>query len=358
MVVARNSTFIYKGKAVDIKQVSREQGVRYVLEGSVRKAGNRVRINAQLIDATTGHHMWAERYDRLLEDIFAVQDEITKEVTIALDVRLSSGEQALMWSSGTAILEAWELVRQAMDLINHNAYGASPKALLLCQRALELDPEYAMAWSVKGLTYHQMADEGNRHDDEKNPDAGLQSAIECGQKALELDPSCADAYSLLSICHLSNGEHDQAIAMSRKSIVLAPSHAENLAISAIVHNKSGQPERGLELIKKAMRFCPVYPLWFLWALGMAYRYANQTEAAISAFELATSRGLSYISAHVSLASTYGELNRLEDAKKTVSEILQQNPDFSITRYMAGLSYKNPQDMKRFEEGLRKVGLPD
>ena len=358
LVVARNSTFTYKGKAVDIRQVSHEQGVRYVLEGSVRKAGNRVRINAQLIDATTGHHLWAERYDRLLEDIFAVQDEITKEVTIALDVRLSSGEQAVMWSSGTASLEAWELVRQAMDYINNDTSNLSDLSLGWCQRALELDPEYAWAWVVMGYAYHLRVDAEVRLNPEKIQETELQLALDCGKKALELDPSCSDAYSLLSICYLTQGKFDQAIAMSVKAVTLAPSHAENLAVSAIVHNKFGQPERALELVKKAMRYCPIYPLWYLWNLGMAYRYTDQTDAAISTFETAIARGLSFVSVYVGLASTYGELDRLEEAKKPVSEILKQNPDFSISRYMAGLSYKNSSDMKRFEDGLRKVGLPD
>ena len=358
LVVARNSTFTYKGKAVDIRQVSREQGVRYVLEGSVRKAGNRVRINAQLIDATTGHHLWAERYDRLLEDIFAVQDEITKEVTIALDVRLSGGEQTLMWSSGTESLEAWELARQAMDYINRNTSDLSDQPLVWCQRALELDPEYAWAWVAMGYGYHLRVDAEARLNPGKIEDAELRLALDCGQKALALDSSCTDAYALLSICYLTKGDYDQAIAMSVKAVKLAPSHAENLAVSAIVHNKFGQPEKALELVKKAMRYCPIYPLWYLWVLGMAYRYTDQTDAAISTFETAISRGLSFVSVHVSLASTYGELDRLEEAKKPVSEILRQNPDFSIERYMAGLSYKNPSDMERFEDGLRKVGLPD
>jgi tetratricopeptide (TPR) repeat protein len=238
---------------------------------------------------------------------------------------LSGGEQALVLSRGTVILEAWEQVRHAMDLINDNDYLAQQRALGMCQRALDLDPEYATAWSVKGLTYFQIADERIRHHPDKSMVAELQSAEECGNKALELDPACADAYSLLSICHLSNGEHDQALAMSKKSIDLAPGHAENLAISAIVHNKSGQPARGLELMKKAMRYCPFYPQWFLWGLGLAYRYTNQTDAAVSAFELATSRGRGYISTHISLASIYGELNRLEVAKKPVSAILHHPP---------------------------------
>ena len=246
LVVARNSTFTYKGKAVDVKQVSREQGVRYVLEGSVRKAGNRVRVTAQLIDATTGHHLWAEHYDRDLEDIFAVQDEITREVVIALDVRLSAGEQARFWSSGTKNLEAWECVRLGMDLVNRGTPEGLREARRLCERALDLDPNYAMAWVVLGWTHHHEVDVG--YAAKEIPESALGSALDCAKKALELDPSFADAYSLQSFCHLSRGEHDQAIAMSEKAVALAPNHAEILGLNAVVNIKSGRPERSLRLI--------------------------------------------------------------------------------------------------------------
>jgi TolB-like protein len=356
LVVARNSTFTYKGQAIDVKQVSREQGVRYVLEGSVRKAGNRVRITTQLIDATTGHHLWAERYDRDLEDIFAVQDEITREVVIALEVRLSGGEQARFWSSGTKNLEAWECVRLGMDLTNRGTPEGLREAQRLSERALELDENYAMAWVTLGWTHHHGVDVG--YASKESPRAALGLAADCAKKALELDPSCADAYSLVGFCHLSKGEHDQAITMSERSVELAPSNAEILALSANVQNKSGRPERSLVLIKMAMRRCPVYPGWFLWVLGTAYRLTGQTESAIRAFETARKHNADWLSTHVSLASTLGEIGREEDSKKSVSEILRLKPDFSIKKYMAGLSYGDPSVTARIEDGLRKAGLPE
>jgi adenylate cyclase len=356
LVVARNSTFTYKGKSVDVKQVSREQGVRYVLEGSVRKAGKRVRVTAQLIDAITGHHVWAERYDRDLEDIFAVQDEITREVVIALDIRLSGGEQARFWSSGTKNLEAWECVRRGMDLINRGTPEGLREAQRFCERALELDENYAMAWVTLGWTHHHGADVG--YASKESPGAALGLAVDCAKKALELDPSCADAYSLLGFCHLSKGEHDKAIAMSEKAVALAPNHAEILALSANVQNKSGRPQRSLHFIKKAMRLSPAYSEWFLWVLGTACRLSGQSDSAISAFEAARERNEDWLSIHVGLASTLGELGREEDAKKSVSEILRLDPDFSIKRYMAGLSYRDPAVTARFEDGLRNAGLPE
>jgi len=357
LVVARNSTFTYKGHAVDVKQVSREQGVRYVLEGSVRKASKRVRVTTQLIDAMTGHHLWAERYDRDLDDIFAVQDEITREVVVALDVRLRAGEQARFWSSSTKSLEAWESVRLGMDLLNCGTLEALLDAKPLCQKALELDPNYAMAWVMLGWTHHQEIDAAVGYTYEGNRESPLKAAMDCAERALKLDPECADAYSLLSVCCLSNGQYDQAIAMTEKAVALAPNHADILATCAITHNKSGQPHRALELIRKAMRLCPIYSGWFLWVLGSAYRLLGQTDNAVEAFEAAIERNNDFISIHISLASMLGQLGRLKDAKAPISNILRLRPDFSIKSYMAELSYRDPAEMARFEDGLRKVGLP-
>jgi adenylate cyclase len=358
LVVARNSTFTYKGQAVDVKQVSREQGVRYVLEGSVRKAGNRVRINTQLIDATTGHHIWAERYDRDLDDIFAIQDEITREVIVILDVRLRAGEQARFWSDGTKILEAWEFVRLAIDIQNLSTPESQRESRPLCKKALEIDPNYATAWVILGWAYHNEFAVGVGHGTQKDQASALDTALDCSKKALELDPSCANAYALSGSCQLSKGEHDLAIAMLEKAIMLSPNHAENIAVSANVLIKSGRPERALELIRKAMRLCPIYPGWFLWVLGTAYRLTGQTHSAIGAFEAAIKRSPDYLGIHAGLASTLGELSRTADAKKPVSDILRLDPDFSIKEYMAGMSYRDPAEMNRFENGLREAGLPD
>jgi TolB-like protein/DNA-binding SARP family transcriptional activator len=358
LVVAHNSTFTYKGLAVDVKQVSREQGVRYVLEGSVRKAGNRVRVTAQLIDATAGHHLWAERYDRDLDDIFAVQDEITREVVVALDVRLREGEQARIWSGGTKNVEAWECVRLGMAALNRITPEGRIEAERLHKRAIDLDPNYPMGWAALGWFYFHDADIGTRYNTEAEHQTILQSAQNCARKALELDPACADAYALLGLCSLSRERHDEAITMSEKAIALAPNHAENLAVAAATLNKSGQPERSFELIKTAMRLCPIYPGWYLYVLATACRLLGRNESAVSAFEEGIRRNADILGLHVGLASTLGEQGREEDAEKPISEIMRLNPDFAIKKYVAGLSYRDPAELARFEDGLRKAGLPE
>ena len=359
LVVARTSTFTYKGKAVDVRQVSREQGVRYVLEGSVRKAGNRVRVTAQLIDGTTGHHVWAERYDRDLEDIFAVQDEITREVVVALDVHLREGEQARVWSGGTKNVEAWECVRLGQDALNQMTANDRIEARRLFDRALELDPNYPMAWFSLGRAYFHEAEHGTGYDTEADRDALLGSAVAYATKAFELDPSCADAYASAGICLLSMGEHDEAVAMSEKAIALAPNHAQNLAIAAAVLNKSGQPERSFELIKRAMRLCPIYPSWYLYVLANACRLLHRNESAVGVLQEAIRRNPeNHPALHIGLASTLGELGQDEDAKRTAAVILRLEPDFSIQKYARRLAYRDPTELTRFEDGLRKAGLPE
>lgn len=353
LVIARNSTFIYKDTAVDVKQVGRDQGVRYVLEGSARKAGNRVRVTAQLIDATTGQHRWAERYDRDLEDIFMVQDEISRKIVSELDVHLREGEQARFWSSGTENVEAWECVRVGMDWLNASR---DSEVLQLGQRAIELDPGYAAAWVLLAWAHIHVSDNMTRPEEER--EQALESVRDCAQRALEYDPSCAEAYSALGLYHLSLGEYETAAQNANKSVELAPNHASCIAVSANILNKCGQPGRAIERIRKAMRLSPVYPAWFLLMLGQASRLLGKTEEAIDAYLELVNRRPDTLNGHVNLATILGEMNRMEEARASATEILRIHPDFSIKKYMNDLSYSDPAEATRFEEGLRKAGLPE
>jgi adenylate cyclase len=359
LVVARTSTFTYKGRAVDVKQVSREQGVRYVLEGSVRKAGKRVRVTAQLIDAATGLHLWAERYDRDLEDIFAVQDEIVREIVTALDVQLREGEQHRVWARGTESLEAWECVRLASDDVLGGEVEKRPRATELIERALALDPDYAIAWAMRGWIYFTEADVGGGLGDREQFESGQAGAFRCGRRALEADPDCADAYGILALAHLNAGEHDLALEMTEKAIALAPNNAELLGgVASAVMRKSGRPERGAELVKKAMRLSPFYRPGLLRALGNNYRLSGRLEEAVACYRESIKREAGYLAPYVNLASALGELGRREEAREVAREVLEQEPDFSIAAYAKGLAYRNPEDLERIADGLRRAGLPD
>lgn len=359
MVVSRNSTFTYKGRAVDVKQVSREQGVRYVVEGSVRKGGNRVRVTAQLVDAQTGLHLWAERYDRGLEDIFAVQDEIVREIVTALDVKLREGEQHRVWASGTRNLEAWECVRLATDGVLGGATEARARSTKLIERALELDPNYPTAWAMRGWLYFNEADVGGGLGARDKFAVTQAGAFHCGHRALELDPDYADAYGMLALTHLNAGEHDKAIEMAEKAIALDPNSAENLGgVASAVMTKSGRPDRAVELIKRAMRLCPFYRAGLLRGLGTAYRASGRLQEAVACYRESLKRETGYLAAHVNLASALGELGWEEEAREAARDVLQHEPRFSIARYIAGLSYRNQADVDRIAAGLRAAGLPE
>ena len=245
-----------------------------------------------------------------------------------------------------------------MEVLNSVTIESPLEAEQLFLKALRLDPKYPTAMVGLGWSHHHGVELCTGTVSKESRAQAHRKAIDCAKKALELDPFYADAYSLLSLCHLSCYEHDQAIAMSEKAIALAPSHAEILGVTAIVLNKSGQPERSLELIKRAMRCCPVYPSWYLQALGTAYRLTGQIEAAIATFGVATKRTPDFLALHVNLASTLGEAERQNEASKPVSEILRIQPNFSIKQYMDAISYRYPEELQRFADGLRKVGLPE
>ena len=358
VVIASNSTFTYKGKAVDVKEVGREQSVRYIVEGSVRKASGRVRVTAQLIDAISGHHIWAERYDRDLEDIFAVQDEITREIVVALDVKLREGEQSRLWASGTRNFEAWECMRLGTDQAKRAGLQHQQQAARsLFRKAVEIDPQYAVAWAMLGWTYYCDADVATGIDNVEDRKTALASAMECGRKALELDPSCSDAYAQIAMCHLATKEFDDAIKMSDLAVAMAPSNAENLATAALIMIKSGKPERGLEITKKAMRLCPLYRAGFLDRLGMAHRLTGDLEGAVRAYRESVIREPEFLGSRVNLASTLGELGRVKEARTEAGEVLRLEPNFSIKAYVDELSYRDPSDVERIAEGLRIAGLP-
>lgn len=356
MVVARNSTFIYKGKAVDIMQVGREQGVRYVLEGSVRKAGNRVRITAQLIDAMTGKHIWAERYDRNLDDIFELQDEITRKVVTALDVQLVLGEQGRLWSSSTKNLEAWEIARLAWNLTGLYRRENLPEVKRLLEKAIDLDPEYAFAWALMAGCNSQIADDP-KCPKEKRIKA-LELTKECAEHALKLDPACSKGYVMLGLYHLNARDYDEAEYNANKAIEMSPNHANDLAVAAGILNKCGNPEIALERIRKAIRLSPVHPMWFLTNLGQIYRILGRYDDSIDVFTKMVRRDPDFDEGHISLADILGEVGRTEEAKLAATEVLRVNPKFSIEAYTRILRYRDPSEITRLQIGLRNAGLPE
>ena len=353
-VIARNSTFTYKGKPVKVQQVAEELGVRYVLEGSVQRSEDRVRITAQLIDALTGHHMWADRYDRKLGDIFALQDDITEQVTMALKVKLTEGEQARILRKHIENKEAYEYFLRGQEIFRTFTKEAGVQARKLFEKTVTLDPNSTLGWSFIGWTHYR----DGRFGWTDTPDKSLALAEELAQKVLTMDDSMADAYSLLSLVYMARKQHEKAVAYGEKALALAPNRANNIANTAVIFFYSGRPEEAIALIKKAMRLSPYYPSWYLPILGLAYRLTGQYDEAIAVLEGFRVRKDSGMLPHIVLAFTYVEAGREEDARASVAEALMQNPKASIEGYAATIPYKDPAEIERVKDSLRKAGLPE
>jgi len=319
-VIARNSTFSYKGKSVKIRQVAEELGVRYVLEGSVRKADKQVRINAQLIDCTTGHHMWAERYDRTLKDIFALQDEVTQKIVAALALKLTKDEQQRIERKYTDDMEAYDIFLQGLEYFNRSTKKANLQARQMFERAVERDPAFALAHALQGRTHFRAWSMGWSHDPRS-----LDEAFELAKKAIALDDSLPSGHAVLGDVYLWKKQHELAIAELKNSVALDPNDADVLAGLGAVLNWSGRPEETVGLVKNAMRLNPKYPVWYLWALGHAYYLTGKHEQAIETFKRVLNRNLSFMPAHVYLTAIYIEQGRHKEVWAETTEIDRLTP---------------------------------
>jgi TolB-like protein/lipoprotein NlpI len=359
-VIARNSVFTYKGKSVKIKQISEELGVKYVLEGSMQKAGDRLRVNAQLIDAIKGHHLWSEKYDRKMENFFSIQDDITLTIVIALQVKLTEGEQARIRHS-TNNIEAWSLAVKAQGLFETYARENIVKARELFKKSVELDPNYAYAWSYLGWTYWIDGIYYSAFYDRKK---SLESAIEMAEKALSIDDKSSDAHALLSGVYLAQQKYDEAVAAGEKTIDLDPNSSENYAIVAITMQNVGKFEEAIALVNQAMRLDPYYPNWYLGRLGMCYQMMGRYEESAAAFEELAKRFEESGSKapldrlYLYLASTYSMMGRLDEAQDLVSKARELNPKMTAELWRKRFQYKDPKHTERIIDALRRVGLPD
>jgi len=356
-VIARNSTFTYKGKPVKVQQVAENLGVRYVLEGSVQKSEDRVRIEVQLIDALTGHNLWAENYDRKLGDIFALQDDITEQVTMALKVKLTEGEQARIRRGKTDNPKAYEYFLRGLEICRRFTKDDNAQARKLFEKAVEIDPNFAYAWQEIGRMHYRDA----RFGWSNNPAESLKLAEKLARKTLTVNDSDATAYATLSLVYMARRQHEKAVAYGEKALELAPNFADVNTMIALPFYYSGRPQEAIELVKKAMRLSPYYPDWYLPVLGHAYRLTGQYKEAIDALESWRDRAnprseLPYLM----LAFTYAEAGREEDANKAVDELLKRKPKASIEGYAKSkfFAYKDPAEIKRALESLRKAGLPN
>ena len=353
-VIARNSAFTYKGKAVNLTQVGRELGVKHVLEGSVRKAGNRVRITAQLIDAASGGHLWAERYDRNLDDIFAVQDEVTREIVKALRVTLTKDDRARIASHPTENLEAWELFVRGRDLAWRLEPEAHFQARRLFSEAIALDETFVDAIALLGFTY--MFDMANPSEDSRT---ALEIGAELGARGLALDVTRASPHFLLSSVHLWRREWDEALAAQDRCLALEPNFPQGRGQRGFILHYMGRSAEAIDEVHHAMRVDPLMPEVFLHTLAQCrFDLGDDEEAARVCRRRITIRPNTDIT-RVLLAAALGHLGRHEEARREWVGARAINPRYSFREKRAILPYRHPTMMDRMAAGLAKAGIdPD
>ena len=353
-VIARNSSFAYKGKAISVKQIAKELGVRYVLEGSVQKAGDRVRITAQLIDATTDYHMWSENFDRNLEDIFTLQDEITMKLIEVMQIKLIFGEQARLWHGETKSIKAFDLFMRGYERFCHFNESDNIEAQNFFKKAIELDHTYALAHTCLGYTYISQLAYGWT-------DSLLQTfemAESCVNKALEINNSLDMAHSLLGWILLHKRQHDEAIIAGKRAVELNPNGAQVLASFAFILCFCEKTKIAIEILKKAFRLNPLPPPYYYNFMAMAYRIDGQYEKAIEFAKKGISSDHSQLTPYVTMAISYSLLNQIEKANKAIEYVLKIDPKLTVNNYTALMPYKRKESVDEVADALRKAGMPD
>jgi adenylate cyclase len=298
-VIARNSAFTYKGKAVKVQDVSREMGVRYVLEGSVRKANDHVRITAQLVDATTGGHLWSESYDRPLKDVFALQDEIVQKIVTTLKLQLTLMEQGYIVRKTTNNLEAYDSLLRGIEPFFRYTPETNAQARQLWEKAVALDPQYAEAYAWLSWTYWREA--GFRWSADPQT---LERALTLAQQALALDDSLPRAHAVLGFVYVLKQQYEEAIAERERATTLDPNNADIYTMRGSVLNFAGRPEEALKMAEQAMRLNPRYPPIYLWQLGVAYNGSGRYTEAVATLQEFSRRTPGHLGGPLSLASSY------------------------------------------------------
>lgn len=351
-VIARNSSFVYKKGAVSVPEVARALGVRYVLEGSVRKAGNRVRVTAQLIDASSGGHVWASRFDRDLTDIFAVQDELTQEIVAALKLKLTIGDQEQLARARAVNVEAYELLLRGRERAYVHTRIGNAEGRKLATAAIALDPGYVAAHALVAFTH--VLDYVNAWS--ADPEHSLQMGLELAEQAVRMDENHPNGHFALGVACMWARALDRAWTEVQRGLALSPNSVELLMAKAHVQIFSGDPAAALETLDVSMRLDPLYPEVLLQFLADARFSLGEYAQTIAAIEQRLARNPQSETAYALLASCYGHLGQPKESEQAWKRALEINPDFSVERRRRVLPFRNPEDFERRVEGLRKAGL--
>lgn len=353
-VIARNSSFTFKGRAVDIKEVGRRLGVRYVLEGSVRKASGRIRITGQLIDAVTGVHIWADRFERDLADIFALQDEVTVAVVSAIQPKLLQTEIAMATRRRPENLTAYDLCLRAMQQYYLTTPEGVAEATRLAHRALELDPRFGLVAALAGLCHMLNVLLGLAND----PQFDRKEAVRLSHLALSIDDSDPDALAAAAVTlAFLVGDCESAIEMADRAVELNPNSYLAWSSRGWAHKIAGLPEEAVRSFERAIRMSPIDPLLHQTLIGMGYAFIElrRFDEAIVAGKRAQRQNPSYSAAYRCLASAFAHLGRDPEAREAAARLLETEPAFTISAWIAR---GGQSSSKLLIEGLRKAGLPE
>jgi adenylate cyclase len=353
-IIAKDTTFSYKGKATKIQYVAEDLGVKYVLEGSLQKSGEKVRISVQLVDAISGHHQWSEKYDRDLRDLFSLQDEITKEILTAVEVKLSEGEQARMVAKGTRSLSAYLKILQANHYRRMGNAEDNTKARRLAEEAIILDPNYAMAYATLSRTH--VMDVLLRSS--KSQKQSLETAVELAKKALLLDDSLADAYDILGSTLVWQKKYAEGLLQLERALELEPNGADIHAHLGLALYSSNRPKEAILAMKKAIRLNPTPPGWYLYMLAVIYNSIENYDEAVAWGEKAIEQNPKDLNGHVVLCAAYSSAGRMDDARRQAVEVLRINPKYSVVLAEKTSPQRNQDVKRRYFDALRKAGLPE
>ena len=355
-VVARNSAFSYKGGSIDIKKVGRELGVRYILEGSVRRAGKRVRVNVQLIDAKSDRHVWAERFDREMEDIFELQDDIVARIAATVGPEITLAEIERAQSKRPENLDAWDLYLQATAAYHRITKEDIESAIGLLKKATEIDPNFANAYAMLAVCYVNVAMFGWA----KPVRTAYEEALKCAEEAVRLAPSSPEASYALSFVLVCTGQAERAMTIARRAIDLNPNFAEAYVMLGQALVMCGDAEGCLEACRQAERSSPRdnRGSWLLNTLGHAYFFLGDYEKAIEVSEKSLHQERAFIGSYVTLASTYAQLGRKQEAKRYVDELLHYVPRFSLRALRKNPMFVDPDMIKKLVDSMEMAGLPE
>ena len=358
VVIARNSSFVYKGKPVKIKQVSEELGVRYVLEGGLQRSGDRIRITTQLIDALTGNHLWAERYDRDLKDIFALQDEIAVRILTAVQVKLALGTEAFRvekysekYYKGKQGLDCYLKLMAAFPYFTRGNIESNNQARRMIEEEIAMCPENPLGYMYLGwvnLFDYILANT-------KSPRETIEKGVELAQKALAMDDSIAVAHALLGELYAYTREYDKAIAEAERAVALNPGGMTCVRTYGLCLCYAGRPEEAIPVLEKAIRISPSFHYSYI-HLGMALRMTGRFKEAVSSYKKAIQLEPNNIESHRELTVTYSLMDREKEARAEAAEVLRINPKFSVDSFAKQSRFRDQSQTDKVVNALRKAGL--